>query len=110
MEFENLPRSLKEEIFSYLEDKEYYNLRKINKKWKEAVENPNSIILNKKIENCKQNCKIWKKEKKFYRGFKLTSAILATTMMEIRLECCYGKIYRETYNFNLPHFFFFFLD
>ena len=93
MSFDEFPKSIKEEIWSYLDEKEFYNLRKVCKDWKKDVETPKSLLLKERYENGKKISEKWlSKRKKFYEGFILTSRILTSTHISIGLDCCYGRV------------------
>ena len=52
--FNNLPKSIKEEIWSYLTEEEIFKLRIICKDWKDSLDNPKSIHLKERIQRCKE--------------------------------------------------------
>ena len=53
MEFDSLPKDVKESIYSYLDNKEYFTAREVSKKWKTEIENPKSNLLKENLENSK---------------------------------------------------------
>jgi hypothetical protein len=65
--FNNLPKFLKEKIWSYLDKKELFKLRLINKNWKHNIENPKSSSLKEDYNECKTLSEEFIKGKKFWQ-------------------------------------------
>ena len=94
MSFETLPRGIKEEIWNYLDEREYYKMRLVSNEWRNSLENPKSLILKEKFKNANDTKEKWKHGRKFYRGCCLTSKILSSINSQVGLKCCYGTVYR----------------
>jgi hypothetical protein len=93
MEFNGLPKDIKEEIWNNLEENEYYKMRLISKDWKNNLENPKSLESKEKLKNLNETKKKWKEGSKFYRGFCFTYKILKNNIFSgVGLLCCYGKV------------------
>jgi hypothetical protein len=101
MQFDNLPKGVKEEIWSYLDEKEYYKIRLVSNYWKNNLENPKSLELKEKFKNANETKEKWRYGFKFYRGCCFTSKVLSSLNIHVRLECCYGTVY-ETRQENYP--------
>ena len=94
MNFDDLPKGIKEEIWNRLDKNEYNKMRLVSKGWKKNIENPKSKESTKKLKEMNELILKWKEGPKFYRGCSLSSKILKTNMLSgVGLECCYGKVY-----------------
>lgn len=96
MSFSDLPKSIKEEIWSYLDEKELFKLRKVCKEWKKEVENAKSKELRERYERSKKRSEEYLYNSHFYRGFRFTSEIMNLNEERVGIKCCFGKIFPFT--------------
>src|SRR5690348_2181820 len=93
MSFDDLPKIIKEEIWSYLDERESYNLRKISTSWKKEIDNPKTPFMKQRYERGKNFTKIClNRREKFYGNAELTKEILIDSYVNIGLKCCYGNV------------------
>ena len=94
MDIDSIPRDLKEKIWTYLDDREYYRLRIVKKSWKREMENPKSKILRERIENGKKESERFDDKKHFYKNFTFTSIAISLGTHFVGIELCYGRVTR----------------
>ena len=109
IEFDALPKYLKEEIWKNLDEKEIYKMRMVSNEWKNNIENPKTKEMKEKFKNASETKEKWKHGSKFYRGYFLTSKILDTILeINVGLECCYGRVLECRWGKKNDFFFLFF--
>ena len=55
MQFEDLPKDMKEKIWIHLDEKQLFIDRIISKSWRRGIENPKSIILQERYQRGKES-------------------------------------------------------
>jgi hypothetical protein len=96
MDFDSLPRNLKEEIWSNLSEEEFFSARTVSKNWKTNIENARSSLLKESVKNSFHKSRNHLDGKTFYKDFDFTSKILAFSDFKVGLNCFYGKVFGAT--------------
>ena len=91
--FDQLPRSLKEKIFSYFEEKEYAQLKEISKGWKKLIEEAKSRELKLMNQNIKFKSERYKDGKHFLKDYEVATILLSKSQFNVGLACCYGRVF-----------------
>ena len=71
--FSSLPKVLKEEIWSHLEEKEVSRLQRVSKQWRYTIQSSKHERLRAKVEKGKKERELFQDKKHFYKGNPLTN-------------------------------------